>query len=90
MIDGTALRTESALLQLFSLPVRIEDVILLGVSGDATGGRAPSRRQVCLLHVELRSEIDADRSRPVLTEIFALREVRRRKPVESRRRSRDG
>jgi hypothetical protein len=43
MVDGTALRTESALVQLFSFLVRIEDRILLGVSGDATSGRTPLR-----------------------------------------------
>jgi hypothetical protein len=43
MIDGTALRTEGAVVQLFLLLVRIEDVTLLRVSGDARGGRAPSR-----------------------------------------------
>jgi hypothetical protein len=32
MVDGTALRTESALVQLFSFLVRIEDRILLSVS----------------------------------------------------------
>jgi hypothetical protein len=44
MVDGAALRTESAVVQLFSLLVRIEDMILLGVSSDATGGRTPPRQ----------------------------------------------
>ena len=43
MIDGAALRTESAAVQFFALLVRVEDVILLGVSGDATSGRTPLR-----------------------------------------------
>ena len=43
MIHGATLRTESAIAQFFALLVRIEDVILLGVSGDATGGRTPLR-----------------------------------------------
>ena len=71
-------------MQLFSLLVRIEDVILLGVSGDATRGGTASRWQVCLLHVELRSEVDADRNRPVLSDILARPEVRWRKPGERR------
>ena len=40
MIDGAAL---SAVVQFFALLVRVEDVILLGVSGDATSGRTPLR-----------------------------------------------
>ena len=43
MIDGAALWTESAVVQFFALLVRIEDVILLGVAGDATSGRTPLR-----------------------------------------------
>jgi hypothetical protein len=43
IIDGAALRTESAVVQFFALLIRIEEVILLGVPGDATGGRTPLR-----------------------------------------------
>jgi len=43
MIDGAALWTESAVVQFFALLVRIEDVILLGVAGDATSGRTRLR-----------------------------------------------
>jgi hypothetical protein len=65
-------------------------VILLGVAGDATSGRTPLRWQICLFHVELRSEVDADRRRPALDDSLARPEMRRRKPLERRRRSRDG
>src|SRR5215831_14008040 len=71
MIDGAALWTESAVVQFFALLVRIEDVILLGVAGDATSGRTPLRWQICQFHVGHRSEVDADRCRPVLGDILA-------------------
>ena len=90
MIDGAALRTESAIVQFFALRIRIGDVILLGVAGDATSGRPPLRWQICLFHVGLRSKIDADRRRSVMGDILARPEVRRRKLLERRRRSCDG
>jgi len=87
MVDSAALRTESAIVQFSALLVRIQDMILLGVSGGATSGCTPLRWQICLFHVGPLSEIDADRSRPVLSDILARSEVSRRKPLECRRRS---
>jgi hypothetical protein len=42
VVDGTTTRTESALVQLFSLLIRVENMILLGVSSAATIGGTPS------------------------------------------------
>ena len=51
MINGTALRAERALMRLLLSLVRIQDVILLGMSGDAARGSWLLRPEIRLLHV---------------------------------------
>jgi len=84
VIDCAALSADGVVLQLLLLLIRIQDVIFLGMSSDPANGSKPARAQVRLLHLKSHSEVDAGRTRRVLSDVLACPEVWRREPGHRR------
>ena len=64
--------------------IRIQDVIFLSMSSDPASGSRPVWAQVCLLHLNSYSEVDAGGTRRVLGDVLAWPEVRRRESGQRR------